>query len=207
MQKRFYKLWEHIAKRYAVSDGSIAFELLNEVTEQSYKDIWNSIIKNCIERIRRIAPDTYILVGGYWQNSPDAVPDLEVPYDDKVIYNFHCYDPLMFTHQGAYWVENMDKNFRLPFDDVEPPITPEFFIERFSRAYDAAKENGTVLYCGEYGVIDLAEPEDALKWFKAINTAFDRLGISRAVWSYKKMDFGISDSRMDKVRNELIQYL
>lgn len=113
----------------------------------------------------------------------------------------------MFTHQGAYWVENMDKNFRLPFDDVEPPITPEFFIERFSRAYDAAKENGTVLYCGEYGVIDLAEPEDALKWFKAINTAFDRLGISRAVWSYKKMDFGISDSRMDKVRNELIQYL
>lgn len=207
LQKRFYKLWEHIAKRYAVSDGSIAFELLNEVTEQSYKDIWNSIIKNCIERIRRIAPDTYILVGGYWQNSPDAVPDLEVPYDDKVIYNFHCYDPLMFTHQGAYWVENMDKNFRLPFDDVKPPITPEFFIERFSRAYDAAKENGTVLYCGEYGVIDLAEPEDALKWFKAINTAFDRLGISRAVWSYKKMDFGISDSRMDKVRNELIQYL
>lgn len=207
LQERFYKLWEHIAKRYAVSDGSIAFELLNEVTEQSYKDIWNSIIKNCIERIRRIAPDTYILVGGYWQNSPDAVPDLEVPYDDKVIYNFHCYDPLMFTHQGAYWVENMDKNFRLPFDDVKPPITPEFFIERFSRAYDAAKENGTVLYCGEYGVIDLAKPEDALKWFKAINTAFDRLGISRAVWSYKKMDFGISDSRMDKVRNELIQYL
>ena len=207
LQERFYKLWEHIAKRYAVSDGSIAFELLNEVTEQSYKDIWNSIIKNCIERIRRIAPDTYILVGGYWQNSPDAVPDLEVPYDDKVIYNFHCYDPLMFTHQGAYWVENMDKNFRLSFDDVEPPITPEFFIERFSRAYDAAKENGTVLYCGEYGVIDLAKPEDALKWFKAINTAFDRLGISRAVWSYKKMDFGISDSRMDKVRNELIQYL
>lgn len=129
MQERFYKLWEHIAKRYAVSDGSIAFELLNEVTEQSYKDIWNSIIKNCIERIRRIAPDTYILVGGYWQNSPDAVPDLEVPYDDKVIYNFHCYDPLMFTHQGAYWVENMDKNFRLPFDDVEPPITPEFSLK------------------------------------------------------------------------------
>ena len=170
-------------------------------------EAFSNIIKNCIERIRRIAPDTYILVGGYWQNSPDAVPDLEVPYDDKVIYNFHCYDPLMFTHQGAYWVENMDKNFRLPFDDVEPPITPEFFIERFSRAYDAAKENGTVLYCGEYGVIDLAKPEDALKWFKAINTAFDRLGISRAVWSYKKMDFGISDSRMDKVRNELIQYL
>ena len=70
-----------------------------------------------------------------------------------------------------------------------------------------AKKNGTVLYCGEYGVIDLAEPEDALKWFKAINTAFDRLGISRAAWSYKKMDFGISDSRMDNIRSEIIKYL
>ena len=69
------------------------------------------------------------------------------------------------------------------------------------------RKNGTVLYCGEYGVIDLAEPEDALKWFKAINTAFDRLGISRAAWSYKKMDFGISDSRMDNIRSEIIKYL
>ena len=69
------------------------------------------------------------------------------------------------------------------------------------------RKNGTVLYCGEYGVIDLAEHEDALKWFKAINTAFDRLGISRAAWSYKKMDFGISDSRMDNIRSEIIKYL
>ena len=101
----------------------------------------------------------------------------------------------------------MSKDFRLPFDKAEPPITPEYFIERFSRANEAAKKNGTVLYCGEYGVIDLAEPEDALKWFKAINTAFEKLGISRAAWSYKKMDFGISDSRMDNIRSEIIKYL
>lgn len=205
--ERFYRLWEELAKRYAVSDGSIAFELLNEVTEPSYGPVWNGIVRNCITRIRIYAPDTVILVGGYWQNSPDAVPDLDPPYDDKVVYNFHCYDPLIFTHQGAYWVEDMSRDFRLPFDNAEPPITPEFFMERFSRACEAAKKNGTVLYCGEYGVIENAQPEDALKWFKAINTAFDRLGISRAAWSYKEMDFGLADGRMDSVRNELIQYL
>lgn len=207
LQERFMKLWERIAERYAVSDGTIAFELLNEVTEQSYSVTWNKLIKSCIERIRRIAPDSYILVGGYWQNSPDAVPDLEAPFDDKVVYNFHCYDPMNFTHQGAYWYEGMDTKFRMSFDKCEPPVTPEFFIDRFSRAYEAAKKNGTVLYCGEYGVIENAEPADALKWFKAINAAFDRLDISRAVWSYKEMNFGLADDRMDGVRSELIRYL
>lgn len=207
LQERFMKLWERIAARYAVSDGSVAFELLNEVNEQSYCQTWNKLIRSTIERIRKVAPDTYILVGGYWQNSPDAVPDLDAPYDDKVVYNFHCYDPLKFTHQGAYWVDDMDPAFRMHFEECDPEITPEFFMDRFSRAYEAAKKNGTVLYCGEYGVIDLAAPEDTVKWFKAINAAFEKLGICRAAWSYKKMDFGISDERMDAVRSELINYL
>lgn len=207
LQERFIKLWERIAERYAVSDGTIAFELLNEVTDQSYGTIWNKLIRSSIERIRKLAPDNFILVGGYWQNSPDAVPDLEPPYDDKVVYNFHCYDPMNFTHQGAHWYEGMDTSFRMNFDECDPPVTPEFFAERFSRAVEAAKKNGTVLYCGEYGVIENAKPEDVLKWFKAINTAFEKLNISRAVWSYKEMNFGLADARMDNVRNELIKYL
>lgn len=207
LQERFMKLWEHIAERYAVSDGTIAFELLNEVTEQSYSATWNRLIRSCIERIRKLAPDTFILVGGYWQNNPDAVPDLEAPFDDKVIYNFHCYDPMNFTHQGAYWVDGMDTSFRMGFDKCDPPVTPEYFIGRFTRAYEAAKKNGTVLYCGEYGVIENAEPQDVVKWFKAINSAFEKLDISRAAWSYKKMDFGLADERMDGVRSELVKYL
>ncbi len=207
LQERFMKLWDRIAERYAVSDGTIAFELLNEVTDQSFSEKWNRLIRSTIERIRKIAPDTYILVGGYWNNSPDAVPDLDAPYDDKVIYNFHCYDPLNFTHQGAYWVDGMDTSFRMKIEDSEPAITPEYFIGRFDRAYEAAKANGTILYCGEYGVIDLASPEDTVKWFKAIHEAFERLGIGRAAWNYKKMDFGISDTRLDGVRDELIKYL
>ena len=207
LQERFMKLWERIAERYAVNDGTIAFELLNEVTEQRFSDTWNGIIKSCIERIRRYAPKTVILVGGYWQNSPDAVPDLEAPYDDKVVYNFHCYDPMNFTHQGAYWVDGMDTAFRMGFDKCDPAVTAEFFMERFSRAADAAEKNGTVLYCGEYGVIENARPEDVLKWFKTINAAFEKMNISRAAWSYKQMDFGLADSRMDGVRDELVNYL
>jgi hypothetical protein len=43
--------------------------------------------------------------------------------------------------------------------------------------------------------------------YKVINKVLERHGISRAAWSYKEMDFGISDARMDKVREDLITYL
>lgn len=204
-QERFYRLWEELSKHFGKDSDYVAFELLNEVTEQRFSDAWNRISRECIKRIRVYAPDTLILLGSYWNNSPESVKDLEKPYDDKVIYNFHCYSPFEFTHQGAPWVDCIDHDARFHFEDVEN--TPEYFEKLFAEAMETAKKNGTTLYCGEYGVIDRAEPADALKWFKVINSVFEKYGIARAAWSYKQMDFGLSDSRMDGVREELTKYL
>lgn len=205
LQERFYRLWEELAKRYGGLADRVAFELLNEVTEKEYIDIWNEIAEKCIKRIRAYAPDTLILVGSYWNNSAEAVPDLAKPYDDKVIYNFHCYEPMIFTHQGAYWTDTINKEERFSFEEAD--ITPEFFERLFRPAIDAADRNNTVLYCGEYGVIDIASPEDTLKWFRCINSVFEKHGIARCAWSYKEMDFGLSDSRLDSVRKELLKYI
>lgn len=204
-QERFYKLWEQIAKRFGDRPNKVAFELLNEVTDQQFIHVWNRVIHECIKRIRAYAPDTLILVGSYWNNSPEAVKDLEKPYDDKVIYNFHCYSPIEFTHQGAPWVREIDQDARYRFEDLD--ISPAFFEKLFAEAIEKAEKSGTTVYCGEYGVIDRVQPEDALKWFKVINSVFEKHGIARAAWSYKEMDFGVSDSRMDQVRDELVKYL
>ena len=205
LQERFICLWEEFARRYGKMNDRIVFELLNEVTEERFGPIWNGLIKKTIERIRKIAPDTIILVGSYWNNSASSVHALEKPYDDKVVYNFHSYDPLLFTHQGAPWVDKMDVNFRQDFEDAG--VTVEFFENFFAEAIAHAKKNNTVLYCGEYGVIDRAKPEDWVKWYQCINAVFEKHGIARAAWSYKEMDFGLSDARMDGVREELVKYL
>ena len=42
---------------------------------------------------------------------------------------------------------------------------------------------------------------------EALTEIFEKYNIARAVWSYKEMDFGITDSRLDGVRDELIKYL
>lgn len=205
LQERFYKLWERLAERYGKFSGRVAFELLNEVTDKSYSDTWNVIIYKCIERIRKIAPDTIIIVGGYWNNSPDALPDLVKPYDEKVVLSFHCYDPLEFTHQGATWVDYMDVSAKKSFDEKE--ITAEFFAKKFSPALETAKKYDAALYCGEYGVIDRVDPQDVLKWYKAISGAFEKFNISHCAWNYKQKDFGLSDEWIKPVIDELVKYL
>lgn len=204
-QERFYALWEDLARRYGHMTDLLVFELLNEVTEPRFIDVWNRVSNEAIRRIRAIAPEVIVLVGSYWNNSASSVKDLAAPYDDKVLYNFHCYEPIAFTHQGAYWVESLDCNARILFE--ESGTTEEYFENLFASAIEAAEKNNTVLYCGEYGVIDQATPEDTVKWLKVINAVLEKHGIARALWSYKAMDFGMSDARMDGVREELLKYL
>ena len=199
LQERFYLLWEEISRHYGDNPEHIAFELLNEVTEPSYIDAWNRISNECIRRIRAIAPDTIILVGSYYNNSAVAVKDLAAPYDDKVLYNFHCYEPLKFTHQGAPWLAHF-LNVEERFSFEESGVDDRYFIELFASAIDAAKKNNTELYCGEYGVIDVVPSEDTVKWYQAIHRVLDTYGIARAAWSYKEMNFGIADARLDDVR-------
>ena len=200
-QERFLKLWERIAGEFGCDDN-VAFDLLNEITDSSYLPVWKEIAAECVSRIRRFAPSAPILVGSYDYNDVRAVKDLDAPYDSLVAYSFHCYEPHAFTHQGAYWDPRLDKEKRVAFKDSG--TTEEMFEELFESALAKAKEHGADLYCGEYGVIDVVSPEEALEWYKVINRVFERHGISRSAWSYKQMDFGICDARMDGVRDELI---
>ena len=117
LQNRFYRLWEEMAMNFTDAEN-VAFELLNEVTDQNYICAWNRISGECIRRIRKTAPESLILIGSYHNNAPYALKDLESPADKRVIYNFHCYDPVQFTHQGAYWVPQLDRNARVSFEEA-----------------------------------------------------------------------------------------
>ncbi len=231
-QERFYRLWEELAKRYSKYEDRVVFELLNEVTDKEYSDRWNAISGKCIDRIRAIAPTVKILLGGYWNNSGDALRDLALPKDENIVYNFHNYDPLVFTHQGAHWVQALPGDLRFSIkqtfgemkkvlDEKAPAmlemfqvpgslddhIDAKFFKARFAEPVRIAEERGVSLYCGEYGVIDIVAPEDCLEWYKAINEAFEYYGIGRATWSYKQMNFGITDPGRDGIREELLKYI
>ena len=234
-QERFYKLWEEFAKRFGKYKDHLAFELLNEVTDKSYSDTWNRISTTCIKRIRKYVPDIWILLGGYYNNSIESLKDLALPVDDRIVYNFHCYEPLLFTHQGAPWVDGMSEAFRMHFDttygayeensrkyldcyknvpetnftgfDKNKVMGIEYFERLVEEAVRVSEERNVPLYCGEFGVINLASAEETLKWYRMILSCYDKHGIGRAAWNYREMDFGIVDPHMDPVREELLKLL
>ncbi|MCR4641377.1 MAG: glycoside hydrolase family 5 protein [Lachnospiraceae bacterium] len=230
-QNRFYRLWDQFAQRFGKYHDRLCFELLNEVTKKEYCDAWNRIAETCVKRIRAFAPDIQILLGGYYNNSIEALKDLALPFDDKIVYNFHCYEPLIFTHQGAGWVDGMPRLFRMRINstykeyadyarkniascqdcvssfDPSARMGIEFFERLMDEAVRVAEERDVALYCGEFGVIELAEAVDTLEWYRLICTCMDRHGIGRAAWSYKKMDFGLADPHMDPVRDEILKLL
>ena len=89
--------------------------------------------------------------------------------------------------------------------DQSANIGIEYFENMVAEAVSVAEERNVALYCGEYGVINLATAEDSLKWYKMICSVFDKYGIGRAAWSYKEMDFGIIDDHMKSVVAELVK--
>ena len=203
-QEIFYTIWETLAERYGDRADRVAFELLNEVTEARFLPAWKRISRECVRRIRFFAPDTIILLGSYNWNSARTVPELDAPYDDKVVYNFHFYEPHAFTHQGAYWMPEL-RDKRMAYADCG--ASEAWFEDFLAPAVEKAKKENCELYCGEFGVIDVVPPEEAVKWFKDLHAVFERHDIAHAMWTWKQMDFGLIDARMDGVRDALLELL
>lgn len=229
LQQRFLSIWEKIITRYAKDSDMMMFELLNEVVPADVVDEWNDLSQRGIRLIRKYAPTAKILYGGVCYNAVTSIKKLLPPADENIVYNFHCYEPLLFTHQTAQWVEGMPADFHINYPgnfDAYMQISktikgtmngalaeeglnltslgPDFFEKMFLDGIQAAEHFDVPLYCGEYGVIDQAPPEDTVRWFHDINSVFKKYSIGRAVWTYKEMDFGIVGPHYDSVREALV---
>lgn len=214
---RFIRIWEEIAQRYRqVESPVLMFELLNEVCDCTGY-LWNELYTRTVSAIRKIDPTRYILVGSNEQNSVFRLKELRLLEDENVIYNFHFYEPLMFTHQKAHFSRDMVLYGRTVEYPGEIPHFTDFLREhpqyllKFSHvameervdkdsmkrllkdAFDFVKYSGKELYCGELGVIDTVCDADAADWIRDCTDLLEEHGIGHAIWNYKEEDFGFVD--------------
>lgn len=230
LQGLFIRLWKEMSRRYG-KRKNVVFELLNEVTELKFAQTWNRIAARTIKAVRGEGADVRIMYGGVRNNSIFGLTLLDKPEDDNVVFDFHCYSPLVFTHQKAYWVPELPKDFSMEYpqtekfilektreffgdkydDEFDPEnsgqMSPEYFERLFTQANEVSKKYDVPLYCGEYGVIDRTDPQSALNWFGDIHAAFEKMGIARAVWNYRQKDFGITDEHYKDILGELVKLL
>ena len=229
-QKRFVSLWQEIARRYGAEGDNVIFELMNEIVD-AHGETWNGIARKAIEGIWEIDPNRHILLGGPYYNSAAGLDTLEIWDDERILYNFHYYDPFLFTHQRARWthlkdsgisqsypgkIEGLDRLKEI-FGGDKPEhykalnadtVFDRAFLENaLSPAVAFAKRTGRELYCGEYGAIDLADLHSRVNWLRDINDLFEENGFGRACWSYKGMNFTSIDENGEPVSQELIKAL
>ncbi len=232
MQDSFVELWKEIIRRYSKYGDKVAFELLNEITTEDKAVKWNEIAKRTVSAIREISSDAKIIIGGIFNSSLYGLTLLDAPYDENIVFTFHCYSPLIFTHQAAYWIEQMPKDYKIAFpkaigelkdasaavfgdtfdrefvsEDLSAMYDAEHFKSMFATAHEISEKYNVPMYCGEYGVIDNADPASTLRWYEEISKAFNDYSICRSAWSYKLMDFGFIDPHYSDVVEGMLKCL
>ncbi|MDR2558810.1 MAG: glycoside hydrolase family 5 protein [Oscillospiraceae bacterium] len=221
---RFVSLWCGFAERYKNEGDNVIFELLNEIVDP-HGDTWNKIARKAIEGIRGVDADRHILLGGPHYNSAAGLETLEIYSDERILYNFHFYEPFLFTHQRARWTSLKDTGIVQPYPgnvagiDILKEQAPDhlgsmtaetvfdfaFLEERLAPAIKFMNKTGKRLYCGEYGAIALAGTENRVNYLQDKNALFDKYKISRAYWNYKGLDYSSIDENGEAVSPELVR--
>ena len=142
----------------------------------------------------------------FW-NDPKALEHLYVAKDPKVVYAFHMYKPLEFTHQRSvldpdvyYYNRGMPypttdveryRDFRrVLYSDLQPyrdeqKVDRAFLMRRMYEAIAFLEDHpNAVLWCGEFGVVDHADMAWREAWMSDVAWLCRKHGIGYCAWSY-----------------------
>jgi hypothetical protein len=173
--------------------------------------------------MRAGAPQHTLVAAGNQKNGErwDQIGGLEtvVPVKDRnVVYNFHFYQPMQFTHQGSTWAGKTLRFLR----NIPYPSSPEKLIQlvrtsteegmvrnqlqayglqrwnkqklevMISRAARWAEKNGVHLTCNEFGVYRIVAPENSRNaWIKDVRSLLEQYNIGWNMWNYEG-GFGVT---------------
>jgi endoglucanase len=201
-------LWPQIAARYKDGYPKLYYEVLNEPHGITFQ-VWNEIQQKCIDAIRKVDGNHFIIVGGVGYNSFYELKNIKQYTDKKLIYTFHFYDPFLFTHQGATWTDpSMGPlaNMPFPYDAAKMPgLPPSLKNTWVEQAYNGYKNDGTItkvkelidiaftfgvqrnvpIFCGEFGVyIPNSDNKERVKWYEEIRKHLEFRKIAWTMWDY-----------------------
>jgi len=208
--EQFSDYWRALARHYAKLDPDrVFFEILNE-PEMSDRYRWYGIEAKLAAAIREGAPQHTIIAAGALWSADDQLLFIEPLRDPNVIYNFHFYEPHIFTHQGATWGVNswhFLKGLPYPSDPasaekiaaLEPDAVNRLYVVRYgldhwdasridaeiNQVAEWAHQHGVPAVCNEFGVYRKnADPKDRAAWISDVRTALEKHGIGWTMWDY-----------------------
>jgi endoglucanase len=208
--EQFADYWRALARHYATTNPElVSFEILNE-PEFHDRYRWEGVQSRLAVAIREGAPQHTIIVAGAYWSSENELLFFDPLRDANIIYNFHFYDPHIFTHQGATWSTNYVHYLKaMPY-----PSTPEnvqaasavipdavnrlaaihYGLDRWNAARidgeigqvaEWAKRWNVPVTCNEFGVYrKAANPQDRAAWISDVRTTLEKYGMGWTMWDY-----------------------
>jgi aryl-phospho-beta-D-glucosidase BglC (GH1 family) len=166
---RLVALWTAIATRYRDEPALAGYDLLNEpVTARSASE-WENLARRTAAAIRERDPRHALFVertnatgaGGSlnWDENRNGEMNFFLLDDTNVVYEFHYYKPMAFTHQGASWIPSLrgvETSYPGRFKDWDGStrLGDRAYVERELAPYFAfGKRHQVPLFLGEFGVI------------------------------------------------------
>ncbi len=93
--------WAVLARRYAqAAPDRLLFEVLNEPPNA---EAWTGQLPRAVAALRALAPTRILVVSPGGPQRVEALAALAPLDDPRLVYAFHFYDPMAFTHQGNDW--------------------------------------------------------------------------------------------------------
>ena len=152
-KERFISLWREIATRFRGRAGVYGYDLVNEPAQKKAMpyDFW-TLQSLAAEEIRKVDPDTPIIVESNDYDSASAFSYMYPLAMDNVIYQVHMYVPGTFTHQG---VNGNPMGYAYP--DPGRGWDKEYLRKQFEKVRAFEARHHAKIYVGEFSAVVWAE--------------------------------------------------
>lgn len=206
-QLRLLALWKHIAKRYRDEPVIAGYDLLNEPVVSKSRSQWERLAGDIVKEIRTVDKNHLLIVANTMKikDKPlsfERYRNFFLVDDKNVLYTFHFYYPIEYTHQDASWT-NFPITGNYP-DETKTNLTLmnpflryvikrnkkylEYEVKRMARF---GLKNNVPMYVGEFGAyIRCFDDRGGLQWLDDTLSLFDKYGLHYTWHSYHESGFG-----------------
>lgn len=221
-EESLVSLWSQLARVFAdLPVARVAFELFNEPQYYGWRaSRWPGLQRRLLQALRAHAPRHLVLLSGNEGGSLKGLVRQPLVQDPVVGYVFHYYDPFLFTHQGAHWLDTryttagLYRGVRYPSQyqataparlnqphpraakEMAQYLNEDWGPQRIRADIDAAgqyaKSHGVRVFCNEFGAIRAnVDVPSRYRWINDVRSALEANDLGWTLWDYTDI-FGIA---------------
>ncbi|MFN8397174.1 MAG: glycoside hydrolase family 5 protein [Bacteroidia bacterium] len=187
-------MWTQVATHYAGLDPEhYFFEMLNEPPVGVLPANADAVNQACIDAVRQVDTVHTLVVGPHTASIGSSYLSFSPYADPNLIYTFHTYEPLYFTHQGFTWMTP-----QFPTGVPFPFLGDDALLRgAISAAVNWRDTNGLPVFMGEFGVGIYADADSRCNWIALLGDLVDQHQLNALAWDWGGVapsDFSMFDA-------------